>query len=129
MGRKKVFDGKLVSIGAKVTEKQMIELDDLAAKLGMKNRSDLFRAALTDYLRKHPVIFGYSETVTNVEESFEQVRVNACLAYKELEISLNNALTELKHLGEYYQTVCPRTYSNIECSEESCEGELKRAES
>lgn len=122
MGRHKMIDGKLVSIGAKVTEEQMKEIKDLVQKLGMKSRSELCRAALANYLRNPPVKKGYSASVTNDAERNFGVRLNTCTAYKELEISLNDAITRLKLLDE-----CSRSDSLVPCSNVKCP-KMKRPE-
>lgn len=98
MGRKKVFDGKLVSIGAKVTEGQMNEINDLVAKLGMNSKSDLFRAALACYLRNPPRKFGDNVRITDDSSRDFGIHLDACPSFKELGISLNDALSKWKAL-------------------------------
>lgn len=115
MGRKKVFDGRLVPIGAKVTEKQMDEIISLKASLGMSSNSDLLRAALADYLLKHPENIGKNDLVTNQDESSETIRADTRLNFKELEISLKDAITKLEHLN---RCSCPDSLapcSNVDC--------------
>jgi len=100
MGRKKVFDGKLVTIGAKVTEEKMKEIDDLAAKLGMESRSALFRAALASYLHNSPENFGDIVVITDASKGNSCVSLDTCPSFKELGISLNDALSKWKLLDE-----------------------------
>jgi hypothetical protein len=100
MGRHKIFNGRLVSIGAKVTEEKMKEIDDLAAKLGMESRSDLFRAALASYLRSPPSELGDNVRITDASKGDFGTSLDACPSFKELGISLNDALSKWKALDD-----------------------------
>lgn len=115
MGRQKVFNGRLVSIGAKVTEEQMKEINDLAAKLGMESRSELFRAALASYLRNPPENFGDNVRITDASKGNSGVSLDTCPSFKELGISLNDALSKWKALDDR-----SRLDKLVPCSDDEC---------
>lgn len=115
MGRRKIFNGRLVSIGAKVTEEKMKEIDDLAAKLGMESRSDLFRAALTSYLRNPPSKLDDNVLITDDSSRDFGIHLDACPSFKELGISLNDALSKWKALDDR-----SRLDELVPCSDAEC---------
>lgn len=115
MGRKKVLDGKLVSIGAKVTKRQMEEIEKLQVKLDMNSRSDLLRAALASYLCNPPQKFGENECITDASKRDFDSLLGISPSFKELGISLNDALSRWKALDE-----CSRLDTLVPCSNAEC---------
>jgi hypothetical protein len=115
MGRQKILNGRLVSIGAKVTEEQMKDINDLVAKLGMNSKSDLFRAAITSYLRNPPLKFGDNVRITDASEGNPGVSLDACPGFKELGISLNDALSKWRALDDR-----SRLDELVPCSDAEC---------
>lgn len=103
MAAKKVFDGELMTIGAKVPKELMGEINSLMDRLGMGSKSEFLRAAVTEFLRTHSGDggnVGVNRSVTNWDGTKSEGWPDICRGDKGLEIPLESAPIGIQSTGQ-----------------------------